>query len=54
MSQSRNSYQTAEYLLLMMNNNVGQEDVTPITIELVDNDGAFMLDSDGAQIILST
>jgi len=53
MSTSRNCYQTAEYLLLMMNNNIFQEDVTPITIELVDNDGAFVLDNDGTQIILS-
>lgn len=36
-------------LLLLFNQD--SSDVTPISIELLDNDGAFLLDNDGTQLV---
>jgi len=49
--ESRNCNQTAEYELLLFNNNNGSTDWTPVSVEIIDNDGAFILDNDGAQIL---
>ena len=37
--------------LLLNNNNSSGSDITPITVELLDNDGDFLLDNDGSQLI---
>ncbi len=44
-----NNRNNAAFLLLM--STLESSDITPVSTEILDNDGAFLLDNDGSQIL---